>query len=139
MATDNLGFGGDRVSYGDPADDPFAAPLAAETAELAISDAAAERLAQLIREEADDTLMLRVRVTGGGCSGFQYHFSFDHALGDDDRVFSRHGVRVVADQDSLALLGGAEIDYVDDLIGAFFRVNNPNATSSCGCGTSFAI
>ena len=83
--------------------------------------------------------MLRLAVTGGGCSGFQYNFSMDDALQDDDRVFERDGSRLVVDETSLELLAGAEIDFVEDLMGSYFQVKNPNASSSCGCGSSFAV
>ena len=94
---------------------------------------------ELRAAEDNDDLMLRVTVSGGGCSGFQYGFSFEDAVNDDDRVFERDGVRVVVDAVSLDFLAGAELDYVEELIGAYFAVKNPNATSSCGCGTSFSI
>ncbi len=119
--------------------DPFAQAMAEATPELGISAAAAERLAYLLRQEDDPDTMLRVTVSGGGCSGYQYKFDFDRQAGPDDRVFERDGVRVVTDSASLGLLAGAQVDYIDDLIGAYFTVNNPNASSSCGCGTSFAI
>ncbi|NNG05513.1 MAG: iron-sulfur cluster insertion protein ErpA [Inquilinus sp.] len=106
---------------------------------LLISASAARRVAELIRAESDDGLMLRVAVSGGGCSGFQYGFSFDDTVRDDDLTFERDGVKVVVDEVSLDLLAGAEIDYVEELIGASFQIRNPNATSSCGCGSSFAI
>jgi iron-sulfur cluster assembly accessory protein len=83
--------------------------------------------------------MLRVSVEGGGCSGFQYRFDLVAERGDDDLVIEKGGARVLVDPVSLGLLTGSEIDYVDDLMGATFRVNNPNATASCGCGTSFAV
>ena len=83
--------------------------------------------------------MLRVSVEGGGCSGFQYKFDMDHAQGNDDTVITRDGATVLIDQVSLGYLAGSEIDFVDDLIGASFRINNPQATASCGCGTSFSI
>jgi iron-sulfur cluster insertion protein len=82
---------------------------------------------------------MRVEVQGGGCSGFQYQFKFDENIASDDHVFQTNGVAVVVDDTSLDLLNGAELDYVEELIGAFFQVNNPNAASSCGCGTSFSI
>ena len=78
-------------------------------------------------------------VSGGGCSGFQYGFSFDDTVRGDDRTFERDGVSVVIDEVSLELLGGSEIDFVEELIGSSFQIRNPNATSSCGCGSSFAI
>jgi iron-sulfur cluster insertion protein len=106
---------------------------------VAISASAAQRIAELRAAERNDDLMLRVTVSGGGCSGFQYGFAFDDTVADDDRVFERDGVRVVVDAVSLDFLAGAELDYVEELIGAYFAINNPNATSSCGCGTSFSI
>ena len=111
--------------------------------QLAITESAARRVAELIKSESaaatGKPLMLRVAVSGGGCSGFQYGFSFDDTVRDDDRTFRRDGVTVVVDEVSLDLLAGAEIDFVEELIGSSFQIRNPNATSSCGCGTSFAI
>lgn len=83
--------------------------------------------------------MLRVAVTGGGCSGFQYNFTLDDARLDDDLVVERDGATVLIDPVSLDFLKGAELDFTDDLIGAAFKIHNPNATSSCGCGTSFSV
>ena len=83
--------------------------------------------------------MLRVSVEGGGCSGFQYRFDMDRAQAADDLVIQRDGATVLIDQTSVGYLAGSEIDFVDDLIGASFRINNPQATASCGCGTSFSI
>ena len=107
-------------------------------AKVDITESAARRLATLIAAEQGDGLMFRVAVTGGGCSGFQYNFSFDDTRQEDDLVFGRDGVTVLVDAVSLDLLKGAEIDYVEDLVGASFQVRNPNATASCGCGNSFA-
>ena len=107
--------------------------------QLAITESAAKRVAELIKAEPGKGLMLRVSVSGGGCSGFQYGFSFDDAVRDDDRTFERDGVTVVIDEVSLELLAGSEIDFVEELIGSSFQIRNPNATSSCGCGSSFAI
>lgn len=107
--------------------------------EVTLSASAAKRIAWLIEQENQPELMLRVSVSGGGCSGFQYGFSFDDTLNDDDQRFERDGVSLVIDETSLELLGGAEIDFVEDLVGASFRITNPNATSSCGCGSSFSI
>ena len=104
-----------------------------------MTEAAAQRVAELRRANGDESLMLRVTVSGGGCSGFQYGFSFDNSVNDDDITFQRDGVVLVVDEVSLELLTGAEIDFVQELIGASFQVRNPNATSSCGCGTSFAV
>ena len=83
--------------------------------------------------------MLRVSVEGGGCSGFQYKFDIERAKAADDLVITRDGATVLIDQVSLGYLAGSEIDFVDDLIGASFRINNPQATASCGCGTSFSL
>jgi iron-sulfur cluster insertion protein len=82
---------------------------------------------------------LRIAVSGGGCSGFQYGFTFDEEKNEDDVVFERDGVVVVVDEVSLDLLAGAEVDFVEDLMGASFQIKNPNAASSCGCGNSFSI
>ena len=106
---------------------------------IALTESAAKRVAWLINQEDQDDLMLRVTVSGGGCSGFQYGFSFDDTVGGDDHTFGRDGVTVVVDDMSLDLLAGSEIDFVEDLIGASFQIKNPLASSSCGCGSSFAI
>ncbi len=106
---------------------------------VVLSENAARRVAWLIEQEGQADLMLRVSVSGGGCSGFQYGFSFDDTAGGDDHTFERDGVKVVIDDISLDLLAGSEIDFVEDLIGASFQIKNPQATSSCGCGSSFAI
>ena len=99
---------------------------------------AARRIAEILSAEGGEA-MLRVAVTGGGCSGFQYSFALDDARADDDLAIERDGVVVLIDAMSLDFLKGAELDFVDDLIGAAFKINNPNATSSCGCGTSFSV
>jgi iron-sulfur cluster insertion protein len=106
---------------------------------VTVTDSAVERIAFLKHQEGNDALMLRVSVSGGGCSGFQYGFSFDDNVTDDDLVFGPDRARVVIDEVSLELLSGAHIDFVEDLMGAYFRIDNPNATSSCGCGSSFAV
>lgn len=111
----------------------------ADTLEISLSASAARRVAWLIEQEGQKGLMLRVSVSGGGCSGFQYGFSFDDTVNADDRTFERDGVTAVVDETSLELLAGAEVDFVEDLGGASFQIKNPNATSSCGCGSSFAI
>src|SRR5262245_25400675 len=108
-----------------------------ETA-VTVTDRAARRIAEIVAREAD-TPMLRVSVEGGGCSGFQYRFDLVGASESDDFVVEKGGARVLIDPVSLGYLAGSEIDFVDDLIGAAFKVNNPNATASCGCGTSFSI
>ncbi len=106
---------------------------------VTISENAAKRIAFLMGQEADPEAKLRVSVSGGGCSGFQYGFEFDRAINDDDQVIERDGAFVVIDETSLNYLAGSEIDFVDDLVGAAFAITNPNATSSCGCGNSFSL
>jgi iron-sulfur cluster assembly accessory protein len=105
---------------------------------VTVSARAARRIAEILKAEPAPS-MLRVAVTGGGCSGFQYNFALDDARMDDDIVVERDGATVLIDPVSLEFLKGAEIDFADDLIGAAFKINNPNATSSCGCGTSFSV
>lgn len=107
--------------------------------EVSLSAAAARRIGALIAAEGNPGLMLRLAVSGGGCSGFQYGFSFDDARNEDDQVFERDGVKLVVDETSLDLLTGAEVDFVEDLVGSSFQVRNPNASSSCGCGSSFSV
>ena len=108
------------------------------SANITVSERAARRIGEILKGEPNGT-MLRVSVEGGGCSGFQYKFDFDHARTDDDLVLSRDGATVLIDPVSVQYMAGAEIDFVDDLIGASFKINNPVATSSCGCGTSFSL
>jgi iron-sulfur cluster insertion protein len=105
---------------------------------VTLSESAARRI-QAISEREGHPVMLRVAVEGGGCSGFQYQFDLVDAVQDDDLKVERDGAAAVVDIVSLALLGGSEIDFVDELAGAEFRVRNPNAKSSCGCGVSFSI
>ena len=112
---------------------------AADGRAVSLSESAARRVEQLRRAEGDAALMLRVTVSGGGCSGFQYGFGFERQIQDDDHAFERDGVTLVVDDASLDLLDGSEVDFVEDLIGASFQVRNPNASSSCGCGTSFSL
>ena len=107
--------------------------------QVSVSDSAAKRIASLIAQEGDPRLMLRLSVSGGGCSGFQYGFTFDNSVQVDDHLFEHDGVKVVVDETSLDLLAGAQIDFVEDLVGASFQVKNPNAKSSCGCGSSFSV
>jgi iron-sulfur cluster insertion protein len=106
---------------------------------ITLTESAAKRITFLREQEQVGSANLRIAVSGGGCSGFQYGLSFDDQTNSDDRVFERDGVGVVIDQVSLDLLNGAEVDFVEDLMGAAFRINNPNAASSCGCGNSFSI
>ena len=103
-----------------------------------LTERAAQRIAAILKEEPE-AVMLRLAVTGGGCSGFQYDFCFDDARTDDDLVIEKSGATVLIDSVSLDFLKGAEIDFVDEMIGASFKVNTPNATASCGCGTSFSV
>lgn len=110
-----------------------------EQASIILTDSLVTRVRELQGKRGDDALMLRVMVHGGGCQGFEYGFDFDNRRADDDHVFEKDGIRVVIDDVSLGLLAGSEIDFVDDLVGASFKINNPNAKSSCGCGTSFSI
>ena len=108
------------------------------TTPLTITERAAKRIGQILKSEGDGA-MLRISVEGGGCSGFQYKFNVERTQADDDTVISREAVVVLVDPASVPFLAGSEVDFVDDLIGASFRVSNPNATASCGCGTSFSI
>jgi iron-sulfur cluster assembly accessory protein len=105
---------------------------------VTLSARAARRIAEIVRGEPAGTA-LRLAVTGGGCSGFQYSFALDDTQLDEDLVVERDGVKVLIDPVSLDFLAGSEIDFTDDLIGQAFKVNNPNATASCGCGTSFSV
>ena len=105
---------------------------------VTLSDRAAKRIAEILKAEAQPTA-LRLAVTGGGCSGFQYNFALDETRMHDDLVLEKDGATVLIDPVSLDFLVGAEIDFTDDLIGQAFKVNNPNATASCGCGTSFTV
>ncbi len=105
---------------------------------VTVSASAAKRIGAILKAEPAE-MMLRVAVTGGGCSGFQYNFTLDDTRMDDDLVLTRDDATVLIDPVSLDFLVGAEIDFVNDLIGAAFKINNPNAKSSCGCGTSFSV
>ncbi|MCC6303318.1 MAG: iron-sulfur cluster insertion protein ErpA [Gammaproteobacteria bacterium] len=105
---------------------------------LVFTDAAAAKVKSLIDEEANDALKLRVFITGGGCSGFQYGFTFDEAVNDGDTIIENGGVTLLVDPMSFQYLAGAEIDYSEGLEGAHFVIRNPNATTTCGCGSSFS-
>jgi iron-sulfur cluster assembly accessory protein len=105
---------------------------------LSITASAARRIKRIIADEPEGTL-LRVSVNGGGCQGFSYDFAMTRERGADDVAIERDGVTVIVDDSSLELLAGSELDFVDTLIGQSFQVRNPNATSTCGCGTSFSI
>jgi iron-sulfur cluster insertion protein len=108
------------------------------TTPIIFSDSAATKVHELIEEEGNDQLKLRVYVSGGGCSGFQYGFTFDEEVNEDDTQVEKNGVTVLIDSTSIGYLAGAEIDYKDDLNGAQFVIRNPNATTTCGCGSSFS-
>ncbi len=106
---------------------------------LQISESAARRIAWLVGQEENQGLMLRVSVSGGGCSGFQYGFVLDGSRTADDRVFERSGAKILIDEASLDLLSGSEIDFVEDLASSAFAIRNPQAKSTCGCGNSFSV
>ncbi len=108
-------------------------------APLNFTDSAAAKVKQLIEEEGSPDLKLRVFVTGGGCSGFQYGFTFDENQAEDDTVIEKGGVTLLIDPMSFQYLVGAEIDYQEGLEGAQFVIKNPNATTTCGCGSSFSV
>ncbi len=106
---------------------------------IQLTDVAASKIRELMAQQDPQPKALRISVIGGGCSGFQYSFSFDDTRNDDDTVIEKDGVTAVIDEVSMGLLAGSEIDYVDEMIGASFAIRNPNATSSCGCGNSFSL
>lgn len=108
------------------------------TPPVTLTDRAAHRIAEIVAGEAAETV-LRISVEGGGCSGFQYKFDLVQARAADDLVIEKQGATVLIDPVSVGFLEGAEIDFVDEIIGAAFKINNPNASSSCGCGTSFSV
>lgn len=106
---------------------------------LQFTDAAVAKVKELIEDEGNAELMLRVFISGGGCSGFQYGFTFDDSISDGDAVIDRGGVKLLIDPMSIMYLTGAEIDYTEGLEGAQFVIRNPNATTTCGCGSSFSV
>ena len=106
--------------------------------DVTLSDSAARRIGEILKSEPEGA-MLRVSVVGGGCSGFQYKFDIERARAEDDLVLARDGAVVLIDPVSVNYMAGSQIDFVDDLIGQSFKINNPKATASCGCGTSFSI
>ena len=108
------------------------------TTDLTITDRAAQRIGEILKTEPSGAI-LRLSVLGGGCSGFQYKFDVERDKAEDDITIDRGGVTLLVDSVSLQYLAGSEIDFVDDLIGASFKVNNPKAKASCGCGTSFSL
>ena len=109
----------------------------AESSGFSLSETACKRIAFLLEHEGKP--FFRVAVDGGGCSGFQYKFDFDTEKTEEDLTFNAGGVTVLVDEVSLEFLGNAQLDYVEELVGSYFVVNNPNATANCGCGTSFSI
>ena len=111
----------------------------AVTSPLIFSVAAASKVKELIEDEGNNALMLRVFVSGGGCSGFQYGFTFDEEIGDGDTIIENEGVKLLVDPMSFQYLSGAEIDYSEGMEGAQFVIRNPNATTTCGCGSSFSV
>ena len=109
-------------------------------AQVTLTENAAQRILTLMKEEASPQLsMFRIMIFGGGCSGFQYQFTLDNTSREDDHLFDDKGVKIAVDEASLALIEGCEIDYTEDLMGASFHIKNPNASSSCGCGSSFSV
>lgn len=106
--------------------------------QVSLTESAAKRIQALIAGEGNPALMLRLAVSGGGCSGFSYGFNLDQTTAADDRIFEMHGAKVVIDETSLDLLKGGQIDFVEDLLASSFRISNPNAKSTCGCGNSFS-
>ena len=106
---------------------------------LELTESAAQRISELVTADGNPDLMLRLAVSGGGCSGFQYEFSLDDTRTGEDVIIEAHGAKMVVDETSLGFLGGSQVDFVRELVGASFKISNPNATSSCGCGSSFSV
>jgi len=123
---------------GDVAIGTISQPETIMAANVVVTERAAHKIGEILRKEPAGT-MLRVSVEGGGCSGFRYKFDTERSRADDDIVIEKSGATVLIDPVSLDYMAGSEIDFVDDLIGSSFKVNNPKATASCGCGTSFAL
>ena len=114
-------------------------PKVIEGATIGFTESAANKVKALVVEEKNPNLKLRVSVDGGGCSGFQYGFAFDENVKDDDIIVEKNGATVLVDATSIQYLNGSEVDYLEGLEGARFVVNNPNAKSTCGCGSSFSV
>lgn len=108
-------------------------------APMSMTESAAQRISFLRDREGVGKSNLRINVTGGGCSGFQYGFEFDENIADDDIVIERDGIKLLVDPTSLLYVIGGQLDFVEDLAGSAFKISNPNATASCGCGSSFAV
>ena len=119
--------------------DTATAPATQGTLDLHMTEAAVAKVRRLMEAEDNDALMLRIYVTGGGCSGFQYGFAFEETPAEDDTRLDQGGVTLLVDPMSYPYLAGANIDFVDDLRGSQFVVSNPNASTTCGCGSSFSI
>ena len=119
--------------------EPIAPAQGEMPAPIIFTDSAADKVKQLVDEEGNPELKLRVFVQGGGCSGFQYGFTFDEVVNEDDTQMNKNGVSLLIDAMSYQYLVGAEIDYKEDLQGAQFVIKNPNATTTCGCGSSFSV
>jgi len=113
--------------------------MTTNSSELSFTSSAASKVKNLMDEEGRDDLKLRVFITGGGCSGFQYGFDFAEAVNDGDTIVETDGVSLVVDPMSIQYLEGATVDYVENLEGSRFVINNPNATTTCGCGSSFSV
>ncbi len=107
-------------------------------ANITVTESAARRIKEILRNEPTESL-LRISVNGGGCSGFQYAFDVDRTTTEDDLIIERDGIRVAVDSVSLPFMDGATVDFIDDLMGQAFKIDNPQATASCGCGTSFSL
>jgi iron-sulfur cluster insertion protein len=119
--------------------EPHSASAPAQAPALSVTDSAVKRIGELLSEPQHAGMTLRLAVVGGGCSGFAYGFSFDDEVRADDVVVEKNGIKVLVDEVSLDYLRGAEIDFLDEMIGAAFTIRNPNAASSCGCGNSFSV
>jgi len=110
-----------------------------QTTDFKISESAAKRIGCLIAQEKGDKKYLRVAIISGGCSGMQYTFNLDHKLNPEDMIIEKNGIKVIVDDVSLEILKGSELDYIEEMIGSYFSIKNPNAASSCGCGSSFSV
>ncbi len=120
-------------------DSPMGAEMQSTTAALSFTPCAAARVRQLVEDEGNKTLKLRLFITGGGCAGFEYGFTFDEFPAEDDTVIEADGAALLVDATSLPYLAGSEVDYEEGLQGSRFVVNNPRATVTCGCGSSFSL
>jgi iron-sulfur cluster insertion protein len=110
-----------------------------QTTAFTISDSASKRITHLVSQEKENKQYLRVAIVSGGCSGMQYTFNLDHTVNPEDTIIEKNGAKVIIDDVSLEILKGSELDYIEEMIGSYFSIKNPNASSSCGCGSSFSI